>query len=144
MGGAGGRVQANVDRIELTGFRYGQTDFYPAQVVPLTLYWRVVRRPVHDYSVSLRLLDEAGEQVFKVDSQHPVLGTYPTSMWTVGEVVSDYYEIQLPPDLLPGTYRWGVILYRALQEGGWEGLKVVGTDAEMAMGGSFEVTGREN
>jgi hypothetical protein len=127
------------DSFELAGYVYGQTDYHPAAVVPLTLYWRASRLPAHDYSVSLRLLDEAGTEVYQVDSQNPVLGTYPTSQWSAGEVVGDYYEIQLPPDLPPGTYRWGVILYRALPDGGWENLKVASTGAEMAVGGTLDV-----
>ena len=127
------------DAFELLGFAYGEADFSPATVVPLTLYWQAVVVPAHDYSVSLRLFDEAGQQVFKVDSQHPVLGTYPTSRWAAGEVVSDYYEIQLSPDLPPGVYHWGVILYRTLPEGGWENLRIAGTDGEIAMGGAFDV-----
>jgi hypothetical protein len=130
------------DTIELAGFVYGQADFLPATVVPVTLYWQALVDPAHDYSISLRLLDEAGEEVFKVDSQHPVLGTYPTSQWVAGEVVGDYYEIQLPSDLAPGKYRWGVILYRSLSEGGWENLRVAGTGQEMAPGGAFEVKER--
>jgi hypothetical protein len=131
------------DSFELAGFRYGQADFYPGTVVPLTLYWRAIETPAGDYSVSLRLYDQAGQEMFKVDSQNPVLGTYPTSRWTAGEVVADYYEIQLPSDLPPGNYWWGVILYRTLPDGGWENLKVAGTDSEVAMGGRFEVRGRE-
>jgi hypothetical protein len=113
--------------------------YRPGSVLPLTLHWRALQPLPHDYSVSLRLLNEAGEQLAQVDSQHPVLGTYPTSRWTAGEVVSDYYEIQLGPDIAPGTYRWGVILYRALSEGGWESLRAVGTDQEIAVGSTFEV-----
>jgi hypothetical protein len=130
------------DSFELAGFAYGPAGFRPASVVPLTLYWRALQVPAYDFSVSLRLLDAAGNEVYKVDSQHPVLGAYPTSRWSAGEVVGDYYEIQLPPDLPPGTYRWGVILYRTLPEGGWENLKVAGSDAEMAMGASFDVQPR--
>ena len=54
----------------------------------------------------------------------PVLGMAPTSRWQQGEVVGDYYEIQLPLDLAPGTYRWGVPLYRSLPDGGRENLQV--------------------
>ena len=108
-------------------------------MLPLTLHWRALQQPPHDYSVSLRLLSGTGGQLAQVDSQHPVLGTYPTSRWTAGEVVSDYYEIQLGPDLAPGTYGWGVVLYRALPEGGWESLKAAGTDQEIAIGGTFDV-----
>lgn len=130
------------DSFELAGFAYGEAEFLPATVVPLTLFWRVLEAPAHDYSVSLRLFDEGGQEIFKVDSQHPVLGTYPTSQWNAEEVVGDYYEIQLPGDLPSGMYHWGVILYRALPEGGWENLKVAGTNLDVLMGGVFKVRRR--
>jgi hypothetical protein len=130
------------DAVELAGFAYGEADFYPGTVVPLTLYWHALRRPAADYSVSLRLYDNAGSEVFKADVQNPVLGSYPTSKWSAGEVVADYHEIQLPGNLAPGPYQWGVLLYRSLPEGGWENLKVAGTDRELAMGDTFEVTPR--
>jgi hypothetical protein len=130
------------DSFDLAGFAYGAADLYPATVVPLTLYWRALEDPAYDYSVSLRLFDAKGRELYRVDNQHPVLGTYPTSRWTAGEIVGDYYEIQLPRDLPPGTYHWGVILYRMLPEGGWENLKVAGTDDEVAMGGTIPVRGR--
>ena len=127
---------------ELAGCRAEGTQFRPPAVVPLTLYWRALEAPGHDYSVSLRFLDGAGQELLRVDSQHPVLGTYPTSRWTAGEVVGDYYEIQLPADLAAGTYHWGVILYRTLPDGGWENLEVAGTGQELALGGSIEVLPR--
>ncbi len=130
------------DAFELVGFVYGDTDFYPATVVPVTLFWRALQDPPYDYAVSLRLIDEAGQEVFQIDSQHPVLGTFPTSQWAAGEVVGDYYEIQLPGELAPGIYRWGVILYRLLPEGGWESLKVADTGSEIAIGAEFEVRER--
>jgi hypothetical protein len=141
------------DTFELAGYSYGAPDggrmlagegatFRAGTVVPLTLHWRALQAPAYDYSVSLRLYDQAGGQVYQVDSQHPVLGTYPTSRWVAGQVVSDYYELQLDPELSPGTYRWGVTLYRALPEGGWESLKVNGTGEEIAIGGAFQVSGR--
>ena len=127
---------------ELAGCRAEGTQFRPPAVVPLTLYWRALEAPGYDYSVSLRFLDGAGQELLRVDSQHPVLGTYPTSRWTAGEVVGDYYEIQLPADLAAGTYRWGVILYRTLPDGGWENLEVAGTGQELALGGTIEVLPR--
>jgi hypothetical protein len=127
------------ETFELAGFAYGKARFQPASVVPLTLYWRAIQVPAYDYAVSLRLLDAAGNVCYQADIASPVLGSYPTSRWSAGEVVADYYEIQLAPDLPPGTYRWGVILYRTLPEGGWENLQVAGIGAEMAIGGSFQV-----
>jgi len=35
-----------------------------------------------------------------------------------------------------------VVVYRALHEGGWESLRVDGTDDEIAMGGLIEVQKR--
>jgi hypothetical protein len=128
--------------LELAGYVYGPGEHTPASVVPLSLYWRVLDDVEHDYSVSLRLFDAEGVPVFQVDSQHPVLGTHPTSRWRAGQVIGDYYEIQLAPDLSPGTYRWGVVAYRALQQGGWEGLPVDGTGREVALGGSLDVVPR--
>jgi hypothetical protein len=130
------------DAFELAGVAYGGTGYRPGSVVPLTIYWQALSAPAHDYSVSLRLFDAAGQEVFKQDSQHPVLGTYPTSQWAAGEVAGDYYEIQLPPDLAPGAYQWGAILYRILPEGGWENLKVAGGEGEVAVGGTIEVQER--
>ena len=135
---------------ELAGYEAGSPDGWraeraqpatwrPGTVVPLTLYWQALVTPPHDYSVSLRLFDGAGAARFQIDSQHPVLGTYPTSRWTEGQVVGDYYEVQLPADLPPGDYRWGVVVYRALPEGGWESLKVNDTEDEIAIGGTLHV-----
>jgi len=127
------------DLFAIAGFAYGEAVFRPGTVVPLTLYWHALRAPSHDYAVSLRLLDPAGQVLYQVDSQHPVLGTYPTSRWAAGEIVGDYYEIQLPSDLSRGTYRWGVILYRGLPEGGWESLEVVDTGDELAIVDALDV-----
>jgi hypothetical protein len=130
------------DTFELAGFAVGEAGYGPGSVVPLTIFWRALEAPAHDYSVSLRLFDPAGQEVFKQDSRHPVLGTYPTSRWSAGEVVGGYYEIQLPPGLAPGAYQWGVILYRTLPEGGWENLEVAGGEGEVAVGGTIQVQER--
>ena len=127
---------------ELVGYRTGEASLNPGTVLPLTLYWRALQIPEHDYSVSLRLFDGEMREVTKVDIQNPVLGTYPTSRWTAGEVVADYYELGLTADLPPGGYHWGVILYRSLEDGGWENLTVEGTGSEIALGGEFIVRAR--
>jgi hypothetical protein len=140
--GKGGQPGEGVMR--LSGYVYGEADYRPSTVLPLTLYWQVMRTPAHDYSVSLRVFSPDGGQVFQVDSQHPVMGTYPTSLWSPGEIVGDYYEIPLSPDTVPGTYRWVAILYRALPEGGWESLQVIPSGSEVAMGDTFTVWQRGN
>jgi hypothetical protein len=138
--------------IELAGYRLhptvratpgGPAGPHPGEVLALTLYWRALAAPEHDYSVSLRLYDAAGGMVASVDSQHPVLGMYPTSQWEPGEVAADYYELQVPRELGPGELTWRVVLYRALPEGGWENLPLDGAPEQSeATGGVVRVVGR--
>lgn len=135
-------VEANFgDQLELIGFAYGQASFKAGSVIPVTLYWRALGPPQADYSISIRLFNEAGQEVLKFDSQHPVLGTYPTSKWHKDEVVSDYHEIPLGRSLPKGRYHWGVIVYRILAEGGWENLELVGRapPTELAICDEFEL-----
>ncbi len=128
--------------LELAAFKVDSSPFNPGAVVPLTLYWRALLAPSADYSISVRLLDPMNQQVSKSDTQHPVIGSYPTSRWVAGEVVADYYELQLPADLPPEVYRWAVVVYRSLPDGGWENLQVVATGSEFALGGTIAVEAR--
>lgn len=128
------------DTIELTMARYETSTLRPGQVVPVTLYWRALQKPSLDYAVSLRLLDEAGETIYQIDNHHPVLGMAPTSHWESGEVIGDYYEIQIPPELTSGIYRWGVLLYHSLPDGRWENLKIIGADSDLGIGGNIQIT----
>lgn len=135
-------VEANFGgRLELMGFGYGEASLRAGSVIPITLYWRALRPLQADYSISMRLFDEAGQEVLKFDSQHPVLGTYPSSRWHKDEVVSDYYEIPLDRSLPQGCYHWGVIVYRTLAEGSWENLQVVGREppTDFAICDEFEL-----
>lgn len=128
--------------LELAAVQYKGLSFHPGAVVPLTLYWRALLAPATDYSMSVRLLDAAGQEVSRTDSQNPVIGSYPTSHWVANEVVADYHELQLPPDLPQGTYHWIVVVYRSLPSGRWENLQVEATGREFAPGGAIEVTSR--
>ncbi|MHB0876284.1 MAG: protein O-mannosyl-transferase family [Anaerolineae bacterium] len=108
--------------LELAGYRVAAT--VPAgRQVPLVIIWRALDDVGADYSLSLRLLDDAGQQVWQYDAQHPVLGMYPTSQWSAGEVVQDYYEIDVAPGLPPGRYRWAVVLYRQAADGTFQHLR---------------------
>ncbi len=129
------------DQLELVGFKYEGASFKAGSVIPVTLYWRALTSLQADYSISIRLFDDAGKEILKIDCQHPVLGTYPTSKWRKDEVISDYYEIPLIRSLPLGRYRWGVIVYRVLPNGGWENLKLVGSPvhSEIAFCDEFEL-----
>ncbi len=116
------------DTLELAAYRY-ESDI-PARggILPVTFYWRALKQPDADYSVGLRLLDGDGNEIWKEDSQHPVLGSYPTHLWSPGQVVADYYEVPLDRTLPAGTYRIGVILYSRTADGGFVNLRVGNAD----------------
>jgi hypothetical protein len=76
----------------------------------LTLYWQAERITDANYTVFAHLLNPQGEIVTQQDGQ-PRGGTYPTSVWDEGEVVSDRHILPLDPALPPGKYTLTVGLY---------------------------------
>jgi hypothetical protein len=90
------------------------------------LYWRVPNKVQWDYALSLRLLNAAGQEIYRKDATHPVLSSYPTTLWTPGEVVGDFYELPLPvsTDLLT----LHILPYRTEGPGQWHNLILDGQD----------------
>ncbi|MGC9469106.1 MAG: hypothetical protein ACP5HS_10980, partial [Anaerolineae bacterium] len=79
----------------------------------VTLYWQAVAEMDEDYVVFLHLEEsEDGALVAQVDEM-PREGTYPTSLWMQGEVISDVHTMTLPQDLRVASsgYRLCVGLY---------------------------------
>jgi hypothetical protein len=95
-------------------------------VLQLMLYWRAPHKLTWDYALSLRLLDSAGQELYKKDATHPVLSSYPTSLWTPGEIVGDYYELPLPPASDPLTLH--LLPYRTEGPGQWHNLTLDGRE----------------
>ena len=94
-------------------------------IIQLTFYWRVPHQVEGDYALSLRLLDPAGQEIHKQDAAHPVLSSYPTTLWTPGEVVGDFYELPFPPGTGPLTLH--LLPYRTEGSGQWHNLTLMGT-----------------
>jgi hypothetical protein len=126
-------LQANLeDELELVGYRLellpqdtpGGAQASP--IIQLMLYWRASHKLAWDYALSLRLIDTTDQEIYKKDAAHPVLSSYPTSLWTPGEVVADFYELPHPPDIGPLTL-W-IVVYRA-DESGWHNLRLSNTDS---------------
>jgi len=87
----------------------------PSRVFHLTLFWRALADMQADWSVSVRPTWQgqylpANEGIVQMDVSHPVLGLYPMSQWSVGEVVRDDYLIPLRPEQEYDGAR--VIVYR--------------------------------
>jgi hypothetical protein len=126
-------VRANFENeLELAGYwaevipQYGPGGAQAGPVLQLMLYWRVPQKVRWDYAFSLRLLDPAGQEIYQQDATHPVLSSYPTTLWTPGEVVGDFYELPLPP--APGPFRLKLLPYRTEGPGVWHNLTLTGTE----------------
>ena len=113
------------DQLELIGYRAevipqsspGGTQ--AGSILQLMFYWRIPQPVAWDYALSLRLIDAGGQEIHKQDATHPVLSSYPTTLWTPGEVVGDFYELPLPP---AGPLTLHVLPYRTEGPGQWHNL----------------------
>jgi len=61
------------------------------------LYWQCAALSDADYTVFVHLLDASGNIVAQLDAP-PRNGKYPTSIWDVGEIVKDEYDLPIPTD----------------------------------------------
>lgn len=61
------------------------------------------------YSFSIRLVDEMGEKKSNMDRQP----TLPTMLWQPDKRNSDFFSLDIPADIPPGTYRVEVLMYQA-------------------------------
>jgi hypothetical protein len=124
-------VNANFENeLELIGYRaevIPQATPGGAQagpIIQLLFYWRVPHQVKWDYALSLRLVNTDGQEIYKRDATHPVLNSYPTTLWTPGEVVGDFYELPFPPDSGPLTLH--VLPYRTEGPSQWHNLTLTG------------------
>jgi hypothetical protein len=76
----------------------------PGGTLEVTLTWQALAPMEEDYTVFLHVLDSADWIAGQVDAW-PVQGTYPTSQWPAGEIITDTYRIAIDPDAAPGAYR---------------------------------------
>jgi hypothetical protein len=76
----------------------------------VALHWRALTPPP-ELTVFVHVVDAAGRLVAQKDSQ-PAAGGYPTARWRTGEYLRDFYDLDLPATLTPGSYHVRVGLYR--------------------------------
>ena len=98
------------DSLRLLGYDAAVMSPHRQTTVRLTLHWQVLAPVGADYKVSARLLDGEENQVAQIDDV-PVHNTYPTSRWKAGEIITDVYDLTVPPDTPSGQYRLLIILY---------------------------------
>ncbi|MEM7334635.1 MAG: hypothetical protein AAF490_21345 [Chloroflexota bacterium] len=86
------------DKIRLTQFNVNQSDTQ----ISVSLLWETVSEMERPYTAFVHLLDADGNVAAQLD--RPPAG-YPTTDWLVNEGIHDVYTVNLPPDLLAGTYQ---------------------------------------
>lgn len=77
----------------------------PGDTIRFRLYWEALRPARASYTIFTHLVGNEDPTPVAQHDKPPLDGDYPTMAWAPGEVVVDAYEIQVPPDVAPGTYR---------------------------------------
>jgi hypothetical protein len=79
------------------------------------LYWQALAELDRDYTIFVHLLDQTGRIAAQWDAM-PRENSFPTTAWTVGEIVDDMRLVPLPMDLPAGEYQIAVGVYYAPTE----------------------------
>jgi len=101
------------NEIKLLGYNLTQSDD-PNQY-QLDLIWQAETEPSKDYTVFVHLLQADGRCnpcLWQQDVM-PKQNQYPTSRWLSDEIVTDSYQITLPPETPVGSYQIEIGLYIA-------------------------------
>ena len=98
------------DGIALRGYDLSAGSVAPGEVITLTLHWEARGVPSADYQVFVHLVGAGPEPVAQGDGP-PLMGDYPTRVWSPGESIVDPHVVALPADLPAGQYRLLVGMY---------------------------------
>lgn len=99
-------------RVQLLGYDLSSDSVAPGGTLALTLTWRALTDMTTDYTVFTHLQASDGLMLGQQDRQ-PVGGSYPTSLWARGEVVTDVYDIPVRADAETGDHWLKVGMYIA-------------------------------
>ena len=119
-------MQVNLDQqIELIGYALDRRAVAPNESIFLALYWRAKSQMPADYTVFTHVLQPPETIWAQHDKQlHP-----PSSSWSIGQVVSDTYELQIKPDAPRGVYDIEVGVYDPQKH--FERLRIVTDDGRI-------------
>ncbi len=119
--------------IQLQGYQLNQS----GETLDLTLVWQALKDGQTDYTRFVHLIDaEVGGAPLTQSDSLPRYGSYPTSQWTAGEVVSDSLTLSLA-DVPPGSYRLAVGFYSQPAPGQFERLAVTNGAGEVVPDGRY-------
>lgn len=119
------------NEIQLQGYQFSQTD----EALDLTLVWQALADGQTDYTRFVHLIEAGsdGEPLVQSDSP-PRYGSYPTSQWIAGEVVTDSLSMPLT-DVPSGSYQLVVGFYSQPTPGQFDQLLVQNGAGELVVDG---------
>jgi len=93
--------------LQLLAYELSQSSVAPGEQVSVKTYWRALKPLTADYSIYVRLLGREGpegepQHLAQLDT-YPGNGTYPTSLWSPGEIVVDRYTLTVSPEAIAPT-----------------------------------------
>ncbi len=96
--------------IVLRGWMIRSIDNTSRQV---TLYWQARAKPDRDYSVFVQasdrdVIDSPDAIIAQADTNAPVYGWYPTTLWSPGEIIRDDHTLVVPADRVLKTIAVGL------------------------------------
>ncbi len=101
------------DEIRLIGYEYDQLQVSPGETIRVDLYWEALTDVESDYTVQMRLLDEAGQTWAEADDR-PAHGSSHTNSWKTGQIISDTHQLTTAQDIPDGTYMIDIALLNAV------------------------------
>lgn len=99
------------DGMALLGYGLEKRTFRADEPLTLTLYWQCDAKLSEDYEVFVHIVKAKGQKPVAQGDSEPQDGLYPTSFWSVGEVIRDPRALTIDPTVPPGDYFLAVGMY---------------------------------
>jgi hypothetical protein len=103
------------DRIRLLGYDLDANVYRPGDTIHLTLYYQALAEMDRDYTVFAHIVGSlnpaTGGPLWGQSDSEPCQRSYPTSAWTLGDIVRDNLRIPVADDAPPGEYQLQVGFY---------------------------------
>ena len=104
-------LPAGTEAIQLLTYEIEESIWQQGQSYPFSLEWAVATTVDQDYQLFVHLREPITNAVVAQADGAPLAGWYPTSWWSVGEIVVDERVFTLPVDVPVGEYNLVVGFY---------------------------------
>jgi 4-amino-4-deoxy-L-arabinose transferase-like glycosyltransferase len=103
------------NRIKLLGYDLDSEAYQPGDMINLTLYYQAMEEMDTGYTLFAHIEGPdnpvIGGRLWGQSDSEPCRRSYPTSAWTLGEIIRDQLTIVLDDDAPPGEYQLRVGFY---------------------------------